>query len=101
MLRPNPARFAVVTIAALSFGTQLSAQTGCCAAVDQSISIRYRVDAIHHRRFTHAELWRAIDPLLARGVVQSWRIGESVHLDTKFHARFEVSKILSRQLNPP
>jgi hypothetical protein len=40
---------------------------------------RYRVEAITTRRFTHAELWRAMAPSLASPALQVEEIGRSIH----------------------
>jgi hypothetical protein len=40
---------------------------------------RYRVEAITTRRFTHAELWRAVEPSLASRALKAEEIGRSIH----------------------
>ena len=43
------------------------------------IAERYRVGAITHRRFTHAELWRAMAPALASPALRTEEIGRSIN----------------------
>jgi hypothetical protein len=43
------------------------------------IAERYRVEAISTRRFTHADLWRAMAPSLASPVLKVEEIGRSIH----------------------
>jgi hypothetical protein len=43
------------------------------------IAERYRVEAISTRRFTHADLWRAMAPSLASPALQVEEIGRSIH----------------------
>ena len=53
-------------------GTTRSAVRGpapsgdCCLEVGRRVAVNYRVAAISTRRFTHAELWTALDPSLRR-----------------------------------
>jgi predicted deacylase len=50
----------------------------CCAAAAIAISGRGRVAAIAERRFTHAELWRALDPAARSPALAVREIGRSV-----------------------
>ena len=56
--------------------------TGCCDAATfaagLAIAERYRVSAIASRRFTHAELWRAITPFTSDTSVSVSEIGRSI-----------------------
>jgi hypothetical protein len=40
---------------------------------------RFRVDAIETRRFTHADLWKAVEPSLASPALRVEEIGRSIH----------------------
>jgi hypothetical protein len=55
---------------------------GCCDpatfAAGLAIAERYRVSAIAGRRFTHAELWRAVTPFTASDALAVAEIGRSV-----------------------
>lgn len=55
------------------------AQGSCCELIGAAIARDYVVGAIAERRFTHAELWSALSPLLDRSGVRSTEIGRSVH----------------------
>ena len=50
----------------------------CCAAEGRAISARYRVPAIAQRRFTHAELWAALEPIVRSPAVRTSEIGRSI-----------------------
>ncbi len=57
--------------------------SGCCDAATLvaglSIADRYRVAAIQKRRFTHAELWRALAPYTASEALSVRQVGTSIH----------------------
>lgn len=50
----------------------------CCAAEAKQIAERYRVAAIANRRFTHEQLWAALDPLTRAPGIRVREIGRSV-----------------------
>ena len=50
----------------------------CCSAEGKSIAGKYRVSAIDSRRFTHAELWAALDPLVRAPGLSVSEIGRSI-----------------------
>jgi hypothetical protein len=56
----------------------MQAQDTCCDLIGRSVADRYAVSAISERRFTHSELWRALDPFLQTGGVSVRRVGSSV-----------------------
>jgi hypothetical protein len=55
-----------------------AASVTCCAAAAERVSAAHRVGSISHRRFTHAELWQALDPLARAPGVRLREIGRSV-----------------------
>ncbi len=55
------------------------AQDACCDLTGASIAERYRVAAIDERRFTHSDLWAALDPYLDRESVRVTELGRSLH----------------------
>jgi murein tripeptide amidase MpaA len=50
----------------------------CCAEQGHAISARYRVPAITQRRFTHAELWAVLDPIVRSPALRTTEIGRSI-----------------------
>jgi hypothetical protein len=54
------------------------AQDSCCELTGAAIADRYHVAAIAERRFTHAELWAALDSYLDRGGVRVTEVGRSL-----------------------
>lgn len=50
----------------------------CCVAEGRQVTDRHRVGAITTRRFTHAELWRALEPIVAAPALRTTEIGRSV-----------------------
>jgi hypothetical protein len=56
----------------------VQAQAACCELTGESVADRYRVEAIAERRFTHEDLWTALDPYLGRGGVSVSEVGRSV-----------------------
>jgi hypothetical protein len=50
----------------------------CCAPQAERIAERYRVRAISSRRFTHRQLWSALEPYLNAGALSSRQIGRSI-----------------------
>jgi hypothetical protein len=50
----------------------------CCAAQGKAIAERHHVSAITSRRFTHTELWTALDPFLRSPQVTVADIGRSI-----------------------
>jgi hypothetical protein len=50
----------------------------CCLQDAKRIEGRFKVDAIKERRFTHTELWNAVDPVLKRGTLKVTKFGESL-----------------------
>jgi hypothetical protein len=55
-----------------------SAQASCCDLLGQSVADRYRVAAIDGRRFTHADLWRALTPFDGVNGVAVAELGRSI-----------------------
>ena len=60
----------------------VATDTGCCddaaLAAGLAIAERYKVSAIAGRRFTHAELWRAITPYTSSSQMATAEIGRSI-----------------------
>ncbi|MDF1504780.1 M14 family zinc carboxypeptidase, partial [Roseisolibacter sp. H3M3-2] len=52
---------------------------GGAVAVGRRVAASHRVAAIAARRFTHAELWAALDPLVARPAFRVAEVGRSMH----------------------
>lgn len=50
----------------------------CCAAEAREVTARYQVASITTRRFTHAELWTALEPALQSDALTVREIGRSV-----------------------
>lgn len=50
----------------------------CCSAEGEAIAARFAVTAITERRFTHDELWAALDPFLRSGDVRAADAGRSI-----------------------
>lgn len=61
-------------------GTSAAARPSgdCCLAEGRRIAERHRVAAITSRRFTHAELWSALDPILRSSALRVTPIGTSI-----------------------
>lgn len=51
----------------------------CCAAEGRAIAEKHRVSAIASRRFSHAELWGALEPLLRAPGLSVTDVGRSIH----------------------
>jgi hypothetical protein len=51
----------------------------CCLDIGRRIADRYRVPAITSRRFTHGDLWGALDPLLRSSAFRVTPVGTSIH----------------------
>ncbi|MGD2134605.1 MAG: M14 family zinc carboxypeptidase [Gemmatimonadales bacterium] len=58
---------------------QAIAQDTCCSLAGGSIAEHFRIDAITERRFTHAELWGALDAYLDGDDLRVAEIGCSIH----------------------
>jgi Zinc carboxypeptidase len=77
-------RFALVllagTLACSSNATSVTRDTEgeCCLDAGRRIAERFRVSAIASRRFTHAELWAALDPVLQPGTLRVTEFGKSL-----------------------
>lgn len=54
------------------------AAQGCCLEQGRSIATRHRVAALATRRFTHAELWSTLDPIVRAPAFQVNTFGASV-----------------------
>ena len=67
---PTPATPAAPSAAA--------AAVGCCLAEGRQVAERHRVAAISTRRFTHASLWSALDPIVAAPGFRAREIGRSI-----------------------
>lgn len=50
----------------------------CCLEIGRQVAEQHRVAAITTRRFTHAELWSALDPILRSNAFRVTPIGESI-----------------------
>lgn len=77
---------AVVALTLLAAGCRASTQTAgtegvrdCCLEDAHRISDRFMNPAITSRRFTHAQLWSALDPALRPGTLKVTKFGESLH----------------------
>lgn len=68
------------TLACSSNATSVSRSgTGdCCVEAGRRISDRFKVAAITSRRFTQAELWAALDPVLEPGMLRVTEFGRSL-----------------------
>lgn len=56
-----------------------SAGDACCLEQGRRVADRHRVAALGTRRFTHAELWSALDPIVGADVFRVTPFGESIH----------------------
>src|SRR5687768_232925 len=56
----------------------LASGGNCCLEAGRLVAERHRVAAIATRRFTHAELWSALDPLLRSSALRVTPIGTSI-----------------------
>ncbi|MEJ7758200.1 MAG: M14 family zinc carboxypeptidase [Gemmatimonadaceae bacterium] len=59
-------------------GRTASVTPPCCAMHARAISERHRVAAISTRKFTHAQLWTALEPIIRRPDLAVQEIGRSV-----------------------
>jgi len=50
----------------------------CCLDAGRRIAERFKVSAISSRRFTHTELWAALDPVLQPGMLRVTEFGKSL-----------------------
>lgn len=50
----------------------------CCLKEGRRVAERFKVDNIKTRRFTHTELWAALDPILKPGTRKVTKFGESL-----------------------
>lgn len=50
----------------------------CCLEEGRRIAERFKVAALTSRRFTHTELWAALDPVLKPGMLRVTEFGESL-----------------------
>lgn len=82
-MRPAAA-FALVApllLGALSCARPTPAPTpsaDCCLEAGRTVAERHRVAAITSRRFTHAELWAALDPIVRSNAFRVTTIGASI-----------------------
>ncbi len=67
----------VVLLAPFDAGN-LEAQEVCCREMALEIAAVYRVEGLEDRRFTHAQYWSAIGPVLDSDRVSTSRLGESL-----------------------
>jgi len=51
----------------------------CCVEIGRRVADRSKVTAIASRRFTHAELWAALDPVTRSTALRTQQVGASVH----------------------
>lgn len=65
-------------LALLVPATPARGQTTCCHAEGRAIADRYRIAGLDDRRFTHANLWRALEPALRSDRVSVARLGASL-----------------------
>jgi len=70
--------WAVALVQAGGGATAVRAQDTCCKLRGAAIADRYHVAAIAERKFTHRELWAALDPYLSRGGVGVTEVGSSL-----------------------
>ncbi len=75
MGRRAPALFLLGLMAATVADAQ---DGGCCLSAGLAAAERYRVTGLEQRRFTHAELWRALEPVVAAPALAVEEIGASV-----------------------
>jgi hypothetical protein len=68
----------VACIGAVIFPMRSVAQQTCCSLLGAPVADRYRVTALAERRFSHAELWRALEPLLEPRDLRVVEIGRSI-----------------------
>ena len=73
-----PAALAAAALFAAACARRPASPPSCCAAAAGRIAAGHRVAAIATPRFTHAELWRALDPFLRAPGVQARDVGRSV-----------------------
>lgn len=69
---------AVAHVALGGLPAPAGAQSPCCELRGAAIADRYRVATIAERRFTHHELWNALDPYVGHGDVRTTEIGRSL-----------------------
>ena len=72
---------ALTVSVAVSAGAQAAAPSCCTSdvlAAGLRIADRYRVAAITERRFTHEQLWKAIDPAVRSSAFRAETVGESL-----------------------
>lgn len=72
---------ALVTVACAPGGASRGTGTGeprCCSAEGHAIAERHRVAAITTRRFTHSELWTALEPALQSRTLTVTEVGSSL-----------------------
>ncbi len=50
----------------------------CCLELGRQVAERYRVAAINSRRFTHAELWTALEPVVRSSALRVTQFGASI-----------------------
>lgn len=51
----------------------------CCLDIGRRVADRSKVTAIATRRFTHSELWSALDPIVRSSALKVTPFGESIH----------------------
>lgn len=51
----------------------------CCLALGRRVAVAHRVDAIATRRFTHADYWTALAPILKSSALRVTTVGASTH----------------------
>jgi hypothetical protein len=68
----------VACVAAILTAPSAFAQTPCCELIGRPQAEQYHVTAIAERRFTHGELWDALEPYVTGAGVRVETIGRSV-----------------------
>ena len=63
---------------ARSPGPSAAADDACCTALGRRIAQRHRVAALSTRRFTHEQLWAALDPIVRRPSFRVADVGRSI-----------------------
>ncbi|MBC8089687.1 MAG: peptidase M14 [Phycisphaerae bacterium] len=79
-LRRSALALLLGTLACSSNATSVS-RSGigdCCLEAGRRVSDRFKVAAITSRRFTHTELWAALDPVLQPGMLRVTEFGKSL-----------------------
>ena len=83
MSRPSSRPIILLVVSALACSavprtiSRPSPEPACCIALGRRVATDFRVTAIATRRFTHADYWAAIDPLLKSKALRVTPVGAS------------------------